>query len=72
MTLLLETRDALSPRVRAVIAMVGSTVVYVLTEVVGRGIGLVGRGVLQGIGSAWQDTRRSRQRQATPTYIEWE
>ena len=71
-TLLLETRDALSPRVRAVIALVGSSVVYVLTEVVGRGIGLVGRGVLQGIGSAWQDTRRARQRQTPPTFNEWE
>ncbi len=72
MTLLLETRDALSPRVRALIALVGSGVVYVLTEVVGRGIGLVGRGILQGIGSAWQDTRRARQRQAPPTFNEWE
>ncbi|MEM8611621.1 MAG: DUF3685 domain-containing protein [Cyanobacteria bacterium P01_H01_bin.105] len=72
MTLLLETRDALSPRVRALISLVGSSVVYVLTEVVGRGIGLVGRGVLQGIGSAWQDTRRTRQRQAPPTFNEWE
>lgn len=72
MTLLLETRDALSPRVRAVIALLGSSVVYVLTEVIGRGIGLVGRGVLQGIGSAWQDTRRTRQRQAPPTFNEWE
>ncbi|MEM7796240.1 MAG: DUF3685 domain-containing protein [Cyanobacteria bacterium P01_C01_bin.118] len=72
MTLLLETRDALSPRIRAVISMVGSSVVYVLTEVVGRGIGLVGRGILQGIGSAWQDTRRARQRQAPPTFNEWE
>ncbi|MEM7063627.1 MAG: DUF3685 domain-containing protein [Cyanobacteria bacterium P01_B01_bin.77] len=72
MTLLLETRDALSPRVRALISLVGSSVVYVLTEVVGRGIGLVGRGILQGIGSAWQDTRRSRQRQAPPTFNEWE
>ncbi|MBT9314982.1 DUF3685 domain-containing protein [Leptothoe spongobia] len=72
MTLLLETRDALSPRVRAMIALVGSSVVYVLTEVVGRGIGLVGRGILQGIGSAWQDTRRARQRQAPPTFNEWE
>lgn len=72
MTLLLETRDALSPRVRAVISLVGSTVVYVLTEVVGRGIGLVGRGVLQGIGNAWQDTRRTRQRQTPPTFNEWE
>ncbi|NEP59630.1 MAG: DUF3685 domain-containing protein [Symploca sp. SIO2G7] len=73
MTLLLETRDALSPRVRALIALLGSSVVYVLTEVIGRGIGLVGRGILQGIGSAWQDTRRSRQRQAPPpTFNEWE
>ncbi|MEM6251788.1 MAG: DUF3685 domain-containing protein [Cyanobacteria bacterium P01_D01_bin.156] len=72
MTLLLETRDALSPRVRALVALVGSSVVYVLTEVVGRGIGLVGRGILQGIGSAWQDTRRSSQRQAPPTFNEWE
>lgn len=72
MTLLLETRDALSPRVRALIALVGSSVVYVLTEVVGRGIGLVGRGILQGIGSAWQDTRRARQRQSPPTFNEWE
>lgn len=72
MTLLLETRDALSPRLRAVIALVGSSVVYVLTEVVGRGIGLVGRGILQGIGSAWQDTRRARQRQSPPTFNEWE
>ncbi|NEQ49623.1 MAG: DUF3685 domain-containing protein [Leptolyngbya sp. SIO3F4] len=72
MTLLLETRDALSPRIRAVVALVGSSVVYVLTEVVGRGIGLVGRGILQGIGSAWQDTRRSRQRQSPPTFNEWE
>lgn len=72
MTLLLETRDALSPRVRALISLVGSSVVYVLTEVVGRGIGLVGRGILQGIGSAWQDPRRSRQRQTPPTFNEWE
>lgn len=72
MTLLLETRDALSPRVRTLISLVGSSVVYVLTEVVGRGIGLVGRGILQGVGSAWQDTRRSKQRQAPPTFNEWE
>ncbi|MBT9313109.1 DUF3685 domain-containing protein [Leptothoe kymatousa] len=72
MTLLLETRDAISPRVRALVALVGSSVVYVLTEVVGRGIGLVGRGILQGVGSAWQDTRRSNSRQAPPTFNEWE
>lgn len=71
MTLLLETRDALSPRVRAVVSLVGSGVVYVLTEVLGRGIGLVGRGIIQGIGSAWQDTRRPRRR-PPPNFNEWE
>jgi hypothetical protein len=45
---------------------VGSGLVYVLTEVVGRGIGLVGRGILQGIGSAWQDTKISRDSDRLP------
>ncbi|HEY9859043.1 MAG TPA: DUF3685 domain-containing protein, partial [Candidatus Obscuribacterales bacterium] len=57
-TLVLETRDAIAPRLRSAIAFFGSGLVYVLTEVVGRGIGLVGRGILQGIGSAWQDTTK--------------
>ncbi|MBW4490505.1 MAG: DUF3685 domain-containing protein [Trichocoleus desertorum ATA4-8-CV12] len=57
-TLVLETRDAIAPRFRSAIAFFGSGLVYVLTEVVGRGIGLVGRGILQGIGSAWQDTTK--------------
>ena len=65
-TLALETRDAVAPRVRAAIAFVGSGLVYVLTEVVGRGIGLVGRGILQGIGSAWQDTKISRDSDRSP------
>lgn len=59
-TLALETRDALAPRVRSVISFVGSSVVYILTEVVGRGIGLIGRGILKGIGSSWQDGRFTR------------
>ncbi|HTL88907.1 MAG TPA: DUF3685 domain-containing protein, partial [Leptolyngbya sp.] len=49
-TLALETRDALSPRLRGAIGFLGSGVVYVLTEVIGRGIGLIGRGILKGIG----------------------
>jgi DNA-binding NarL/FixJ family response regulator len=56
-TLLLETRDAIAPRLRAVVAFVGKGVVYLLTQVVGRGIGLVGRGVIQGIGNSLQDNR---------------
>ncbi|MBF2078490.1 MAG: DUF3685 domain-containing protein [Synechococcales cyanobacterium T60_A2020_003] len=59
-TLALETRDALAPRVRSVFSFIGSSVVYVLIEVVGRGIGLIGRGILKGMGSAWQDNRFSR------------
>ncbi|MDA0265710.1 MAG: DUF3685 domain-containing protein [Cyanobacteria bacterium] len=62
LTLALEARDAIAPRVRTVVSLVGSSLVYVLTEVVGRGIGLVGRGVLKGIGSAWQETRMRQRR----------
>jgi DNA-binding NarL/FixJ family response regulator len=56
-TLVLEARDAIAPRLRSVVSLVGNGVVYVLTEVIGRGIGLVGKGVLKGIGNAWQDNR---------------
>lgn len=59
-TLVLETRDAIAPRLRSAISFVGSGVIYVLTEVVGRGIGLIGRGFLKGMGSAWQETRSRR------------
>ena len=56
-TLAYETRDALSPRLRATVAWVGRGVVYVLTQVVGKSIGLIVRGVIQGVGSTLQDTR---------------
>ena len=63
MTLALEARDAIAPRLRSALSFIGSGVVFVLTEVLGRGIGLVGRGIFKGIGSAWQDHRfRERQR----------
>ncbi|WP_293336011.1 DUF3685 domain-containing protein [Microcoleus sp. CAWBG58] len=57
LTLVLETRDAIAPRVRAVISLLGTAVVYVLTQVIGRGIGLIGRGIIQGIGNSLQDTK---------------
>ncbi|MEL7354671.1 MAG: DUF3685 domain-containing protein [Cyanobacteria bacterium P01_A01_bin.116] len=71
-TLAMETRDAIAPRLRTAISLVGSSVVYVLTEVLGRGIGLVGRGILQGVGSAWQDTRNKQtgKQRRKPTYSE--
>jgi hypothetical protein len=46
-----------APRVRSAISFMGNGVIYVLTEVIGRGIGLVGRGVIKGIGNVWQDGR---------------
>lgn len=55
-TLVLEGRDAIAPRVRAAVSFVGSGVVFLLTRVLGRGIGLIGRGILQGIGSSIQDS----------------
>ncbi len=56
-TLAYETRDAIAPRLRATVAWVGSGVVYVLTQVLGKGIGLIVRGVLQGVGNSLQETR---------------
>jgi hypothetical protein len=56
-TLAYESRDALSPRLRSTVAWLGKGVVYVLTQVIGRSIGLVVRGVIQGIGSTLQDAR---------------
>lgn len=62
-TLALEARDAIAPRLRTALSLVGSGVVFVLTELIGRGIGLVGRGIAKGIGNAWQESRlRQRQR----------
>ena len=50
-TVAIETRDAVAPRFRQAISLVGSGIVYLLTDVLGRGIGLVGRGVLRGLGN---------------------
>jgi len=49
-TLSLEARDALAPQLQSVIRRLGDLVVVVLTQVIGRAIGLVGKGVLQGMG----------------------
>jgi hypothetical protein len=49
-TLALEARDALSPQLQKLIRQCGDLLVVVLTQVIGRAIGLVGRGILQGMG----------------------
>ena len=48
--LLLETRDALAPQVQALVQRIGDLAVVLLTQVVGRAIGLIGRGIAQGMG----------------------
>jgi len=48
--LLLETRDALAPQVQAFVRRLGDLMVVVLTRVIGRAIGLIGRGIAQGMG----------------------
>jgi DNA-binding NarL/FixJ family response regulator len=62
-TLIMEARDAVAPRFRNLVSFVGSGFVYVLTDVIGRGIGLIGRGILSGIGGGWSDARFRRDNQ---------
>lgn len=57
-TLVLEARDAIAPRLRSVVSLVGNGVIYVLTDVIGRGLGLIGRGVLKGMGNSWREGKR--------------
>lgn len=54
-TLALEARDAIAPPLQTTFTFLGRGVVYLLTQVIGRGLGLIGRGILQGIGGTWQD-----------------
>ncbi len=46
----IELRDALAPQVQAIIQYLGDLIVIVLTKVVGRSIGLIGKGIAQGMG----------------------
>ncbi|MEM8777498.1 MAG: DUF3685 domain-containing protein, partial [Cyanobacteria bacterium P01_G01_bin.49] len=61
-TILLEIRDALSPVLKSVVGAIGNGLVYVLTQVIGRGIGLVGRGIIQGIGNSFQESPYNKKR----------
>lgn len=59
-TLGLEFRDAIAPRLQSLLSIMGSGIVFVLTQIVGRGLGLIGRGILQGIGSVTLDKNFKR------------
>lgn len=54
-TIVIEVRDAIAPLVRKFVALAGSGVVFVLTQVIGKGLGLIGKGIIQGIGSTIKD-----------------
>lgn len=55
-TMIIEIRDAISPRLRSIISSLGSGVIYILTQVIGKGIGLIGKGIIQGIGTSLSDS----------------
>jgi DNA-binding NarL/FixJ family response regulator len=59
-TLTLELRDVLSPRLKSATTFFGGSIVYLLTEIIGRGIGLIGRGIIKGVGNIWQESNRGR------------
>lgn len=61
-TIVIEIRDAIAPIVRKLIALAGSGVVFVLTQVIGKGLGLVGKGIIQGIGSTIKDIPRNNKK----------
>lgn len=50
-TILIELRDSLSKGIKSLGDALGKVIVYVLTEIIGRSIGLIGKGILQGIGN---------------------
>ncbi len=57
-TLGLEFQDAIAPGLQIVFSWLGRWLVFILTQVIGRGLGLIGRGILQGIGNSLQDLGR--------------
>ena len=61
-TIVIEIRDAIAPLVRRLVALAGSGVVFVLTQVIGKGIGLISKGVIQGIGSTLKEIPRKQKK----------
>ena len=56
-TILWELRDAVAPRLRSLVKFLGNGLIFLLTQVVGRAIGLIIKGIFQGIGNSWPERR---------------
>ncbi|BBA80297.1 two-component response regulator receiver protein [cyanobacterium endosymbiont of Rhopalodia gibberula] len=62
-TIILESRDAFAPVLRSMVRLIGNGLVYILTQVIGRGLGLIVRGIIQGISNSLQETRYGKNRE---------
>ncbi|WP_267384339.1 DUF3685 domain-containing protein [Cyanobacterium sp. uoEpiScrs1] len=62
-TMMLESRDAFAPILRSIVRLIGNSLVYLLTQLIGRGLGLIVRGIIQGIGNGLQETRYRKSRE---------
>ncbi|MGP0127710.1 MAG: DUF3685 domain-containing protein [cyanobacterium endosymbiont of Rhopalodia musculus] len=62
-TIILESRDAFAPVLRSMVRLIGNGLVYLLTQVIGRGLGLIVRGIIQGISNSLQETRYGKNRE---------
>ena len=49
-TLLVEIKDALAPQIEIAVRYIGKLFVTILTKILGKAIGLIGKGILQGLG----------------------
>jgi DNA-binding NarL/FixJ family response regulator len=59
-TIILECRDAISPLLRAFIGKLGQGLIFILTQVIGKGIGLIGRGIFEGLGNSLPKTKANK------------
>ena len=48
--LIIETKDALAPQLQSLVKRLGDVMVVLLTQIIGKSIGLVGKGIAQGMG----------------------
>jgi len=51
-TLIIEIRDALAPQIEIAVKYVGDIFITFLTKILGKAIGLIGKGILQGLGKS--------------------